>query len=247
MSMKSLWNRIRQPRSSYHAGRYAAMARLPDGLDTLWLERISRQHPGFVVTAKAVPHVADALLTYFDCLTRTDRPCALPSLAAQVLWDAWAALDKDGLDRLRAHHFPSSADAGAGSSHPRPDWEQAAANCLVQARIIAGMSPAAPVLPALFLLDRQLALPGGHGWLLSAGRIGYVKLDARGLMSGAASYPEVMAPAGMLLAGLIPATAFNDAFATARAGNDGAAVGDGGGVAGDGCGDGGGDDGDGGD
>lgn len=249
--MKSLWNRIRRPRSGLRAGsRYAAIAQLPEGLDMPWLDRLSRLHPGSGADSRAMPHVADALLTYFDCLSRTDRPCVLPSLAAQVLWDAWASLDRDGLDRLRAHHFPSAVTDHA--PRMRSEWEQAAANCLVQARIIAGLSPAAPVLPALFLLDQQLALPGGHGWLVSGGRIGYVKLDARGLMSGGASYPEAMTPAGLLLAGVISSAAFNDFFATAYAGehmpsgNEAGGGGDGGGaggMGGDGCGDGGGGDG----
>lgn len=232
-----------RPRGVLHAGRYAAIAPLPEGLDILWLERISVLHPGSGVNAKAVPHVAEALLTYFDCLTRTDKPCALPSMAAQVFWDAWATLDKGGLDRLRAHHFPSSADDGA--SRTRAEWELAIANCLAQARTIAGLSSAAPVLPALFLLDQQLALPGGHGWLISAGRVGYVKLDARGIMTGTPAFPEVMTPAGMLMAGLVSAAAFNDFLTTAHAGNSlngGGDVGGGEGVGGDGCGgDGGGD------
>lgn len=248
--MKSIWNRIMRPRGALHAGRYAAIASLPEGLDTVWLERISQQHPGSGINAKAVPHVAEALLTYFDCLTRTDKPCALPSLAAQVLWDAWATLDRNGLERLRAHHFPTSADDSPTGS--RTEWEQAIANCLVQARAIAGLSPAAPLLPALFLLDQQLALPGGHGWLIANGRVGYVKLDARGMMSDAPVFPEVMAPAGMLMAGLVSATAFNDFFAAPHAGNGLAGGGDGGqgggmgeGTGGDGCGgDGGGDGGD---
>jgi uncharacterized membrane protein YgcG len=243
--MKSLWNRIMRPRGGLHAGRYAAIAQLPEGLDTLWLERISRLHPGSGINEKALRHVAEALLTYFDCLARTDKPCALPSLAAQVLWDAWADLDSAGLDRLRAHHFPSSADSNPPRS--RAQWEEAIANCLLQARAVAGMSPMTPALPALFLLDQQLALPGGHGWLLSGGRIGYVKLDGRGLMSAVPNFPEVLTPAGMLLAGLVSATAFNDFFAAAHAGSgfgggDGGGGDGGGGGAGDGCGgDGGGD------
>lgn len=245
--MKSILNRIMRPRGVLHAGRYASIAQLPEGIDTLWLERIARLHPGSGVNAKALRHVAEGLLTYFDCLARTDKPCALPSLAAQVLWDAWADMDKAGLDRLRMHHFPSTADDNPPRS--RPGWEQAIANCLLQARAVAGMSPMTPALPALFLLDQQLALPGGHGWLISGGRIGYVKLDARGLMSAAASFPEVLTPAGMLLAGLVTAAAFNDFFAAAHAGQrltggDGGG-GDGCGAGGNGCGgDGGGDGGD---
>jgi hypothetical protein len=178
-----------------------ALEGLPKGLERSWRESAAQEYPGIRTDAFFFVRAADGLMRFFDAAERSERPCALPSEAADSVWHAWLRFDPIGLERFCRTHFgrviPHVERAGLGSG--------ALANTLMSGRRLEGITPLGPRLPQLFGLDARLRMPGGHGYWTRGDEIVYARLNKRGLcLQRAQAHPELLT-AALLAAGLVDA------------------------------------------
>ena len=242
--LKTLSHKLNDYRTSrlMRTSRYASlMHSLPPGLLPFWASSANLEFKGIPRDALFFARAAEGLLTFFDCVRHSGMLCGLPSRAADSVWHAWLAFDRDGLDAFCLRHFgrtiqhTEAADIGAGMGN-------ALAVCLAQARKLEGHSGAAPILPRLFALDRELAMPRGFAYWLKQRKLAYAPMTIQGVVKTDPLYPVCLSSAGLLAAGLISQSEL--AALSARASKQdtggscgGAVAGDaGGGCCGAGCG-----------
>jgi hypothetical protein len=199
--MMKWMNRMRARRHVRASFYQAALEDLPDGLESGWRENAAQEYPGIRTDAFFFARAAEGLLCFFDAVRHGERPCALPSDAADSVWHAWLRRDPIGLERFCRKHFgrviPHVERSGLA-----PD---ALANTLVTGRRLEGIAPLGPQLPRLFGLDAWLRMPGGHGYWRRDDEIVYARLGKRGVCVGRAQpHPGLTIPA-LLAAGLVDA------------------------------------------
>jgi hypothetical protein len=167
-----------------------ALAALPVGLEAYWKHSAPQEYKGIPTNAFFFVRAAEGLMNFFDIITRSGKPCALPSEAADSVWHAWLRWNPAGLDYFCIEHFGRKiphierSDLGAG----------ALLNCFVRCRGRQGATLHASALPALFRLDARLKMRGGHGYWnrMFSGRVVYARLDTYGLGRRRASpHPEL--------------------------------------------------------
>ncbi len=180
----------------------AALENMPPGLFDYWARTAQHEFEGIPRDAFFYARASDALLTFFDCVGRSNRPCALPSKAADSVWHAWLRLAPAGLDAFCLHHYDrriphiEGADMSGG-------MEGALATCLVTARMLDGLDRAGPDLPRLFVTDRKLRMPGGFAYRVEKGEVMFSHMDARGLPEPAVYRQSGTTPEYLLAAGMI--------------------------------------------
>ena len=179
-----------------------ALRDVPRGLLSFCRKTAPAEFPGIPAPARFYARSLEALLMFFDCASRSERPCGLPSRAADSIWHAWMQMDHDNLDRFCRRHFGrmiphvESGDMGGQMGN-------ALGACLVEARKRDFQRPAAPSLPRLFTLDRELRIPLGFGYTIEQGLVTWSALDEAGLPHGPTRYPDHLSPYGLFDAGLI--------------------------------------------
>ena len=221
-----------------HASRYReAMADLPPALYAYWKRTAHFEFKGIPRDAFFFACAAEGLLAFFDCIRHSDRPCALPSMAADSVWHAWMRFAPASLDAFCLEHFGRVIPHVEGATMAVP-MEDALANCLVQARALESLPVAGQGIPRLFGLDLKLGMPGGFGYTLARGKLASRRLDQAGRPAGTISYPDQFEPSALLAAGLILQADYADCAEHTRPGDGG---GCGSGVSGGDCDGGGGD------
>ena len=167
-----------------------ALAALPAGLEAYWRHSAPQEYKGIRTDAFFFVRAAEGLMNFFDVVTRSGKPCALPSEAADSVWHAWLRRDPAGLDYFCIEHFgrkiPHIERAGLAGG--------ALLDSFVACRRREGARFHASQLPALFRLDARLKMCGGHGYWnrMATGRVVHARLDARGLGRRRASpHPEL--------------------------------------------------------
>jgi hypothetical protein len=188
----------RHVRISRHRG---ALEDLPRGLEGAWRHSAPQEYPGIRTDAFFFVRAAEGLLRFFDAVSRSEQPCALPSEAADSVWHAWLRHDPIGLERFCRKHFgqviPHVERAGLASD--------ALAGMLMTGRRVEGIAPLGPRLPLLFGLDARLRMPGGHGYWNRGSEIVYARLGKRGLRLGPAQPHPELTTSALLAAGLVNA------------------------------------------
>ncbi len=171
---------------SFRARRYAdssrhspAMADLPPTLYSHWKRSAHHEFRGIPQDAFFFARAAEGLLMFFDCVARSGKPCALPSLAADSVWLAWMQLAPLGLTGFCLKHF--------GRTIPHPNAERMQAdldvglrNSLIQSRRREGIDSMGADLPRLFTLDSVLHMPKGFHYTIVEGDLMLEQLDAAG-------------------------------------------------------------------
>lgn len=231
MTLMNQIDRYRAMRVRQKSRYWQAIADIPAALYPYWKRTALFEFKGIPQDAFFFARATEGLLTFFDCVAASGRPCALPSAAADSVWHAWIALDKASLDAFCMRHFGKEiphVEAGAMS----PQWDFALANCVVAALRAEGRNPVRMRVPRLFALDRELKMPRGFGYVLDGGRLAFQRLDYQGRPEGTLSYPDGLSLAQLQAAGLV-----TQAGAVQGAKRSG---GDGGGCGSSCCGDGGG-------
>ncbi|WBS03875.1 hypothetical protein OU994_06190 [Pseudoduganella sp. SL102] len=154
------------------------------------------RHPFFYLRA------ANALLDFFECVRRSNRPCALPSKAADSVWHAWLSYSPASLDAFCERHFGQriphveAVDMSGGMALP-------IAMTLVTARTLDGLDLAGPRVPRLFATDRALGMPQGHAWQVQGSRMVLSHMDPHGRTSQRTRVHPATEPDFLLAAGLI--------------------------------------------
>jgi hypothetical protein len=215
-------NEYRARRLSGTSAYREALADLPVTLYPCWKRRACYEFKGIPQDAFFFALAAEGLLMFFECVARSGKPCALPSKAADSVWHAWAQMSPAGLDKFCLKHFGRTiphVEAAAMEAQ----MEDALANCLVQARQLAGLPTAGVGLPQLFALDRKLKMPGGFGYRMVAGQVAFSHMDRHGKPVGDVFYPSRLGPVELLMAGLISQAAY-DAYVQ-RAKSEGTSAG----------------------
>jgi len=166
------------------------LGELPAGLESYWRHSAPHEYKGIQTDAFFFVRAAEGLMNFFDVVTQSGKPCALPSEAADSVWHAWLRWNPAGLDYFCIEHFGRTiphieqADLDAGALF----------NSFVRCRRRQGATFHASALPALFRLDARLKMCGGHGYWnrMGSGRVVYARLDAHGLGRRRASpHPEL--------------------------------------------------------
>jgi hypothetical protein len=187
----------------YSRSRYRKpLADLPDNLYTHWRHSAALEFKGIPRDAFFFARAAEGLLEFFDCVSRSGRPCALPSRAADSVWHAWERLAPQHLERFCRTHFGRVIPHVEGGDMAVP-MDEALVNTLVAARAIEGLPLAGSHVPRLFSLDRKLYMPKGFAWSAVGGQVGYRDMDWQGKGVGEPVIPASLAPAVLLAAGLV--------------------------------------------
>jgi hypothetical protein len=181
----------------------AVLADVPGALFSHWSQTAHEEFPGIPRDASFYAQSAEGLMMFFDCAAAAGRSCALPSRAADSVWHAWTQLDAAGLERFCIRHFGRSIPHIERASMQKGEMGKALAVCLVQARRRAAKPPAGPDLPRLFTLDTRLGMPRGFSYGIIGGVVACSDLDELGQPDGRPSFPNALAPQGLLQAGLI--------------------------------------------
>lgn len=190
-------------RMLHRASRYRVqLSELPPDLFAYWQGFVPREFAGMPTGRLFFAQAAEGLINFFDCVNQSGRACALPSKAADSVWHAWAKLKPQHLERFCIKHFvrpiphiEASDMAGRMGS--------VVANCLVAARRIESLAPAAPHIPALFSLDRRLRMPGGFDYVKQRKQVGFRYLGDDGMPLNRASFPKALTAAELFAAGLV--------------------------------------------
>lgn len=242
-----LFNFIAKVRTDavYASSRYSAQLNdLPEHLHAHWRHTAPLEFKGIPRDAFFFVRAAEGLMEFFDCVSRSSRPCALPSKAADSVWHAWARCAPEHLERFCKRHFGRAIPHTEGAYMAVP-MEQALANTLVAARAIEKLPLAGSHVPRLFSLDRRLAMPDGYAWSAVGGAVAFRSMDWQGRDKGRAIAPPALAPAVLLAAGLVSQADYDAWVEREQSGGGcgsgcGSSASDGGGDGGDGAGCGGG-------
>jgi hypothetical protein len=180
---------------------WQATADIPSTLYPYWKRTAQFEFKGIPQDAFFFARATEGLLTFFDCVRTSGKPCALPSAAADSVWHAWARLAPASLHAFCMEHFgkaiPHVEAAGMGAR-----MEDALVTCLVSARRLERRSPVKPSVPRLFALDRNLRMPGGFGYQLEQGEVACRRLGHQGRPEGEMFYPAGLIAAQFLAAGI---------------------------------------------
>lgn len=179
-----------------------ALSDIPPELYDDWSRTAHHEFQGIPRDAFFYVRAADALLTFFECVRRSNHPCALPSKAADSVWHAWLRYSPAWLDAFCERHFGQriphveAGDMAGGMALPL-------AMSLVTARRLDGLSLAAPSVPELFGTDRALRMPGGFAYALRGSELVCSGIDRRGQPVGTGQVHPALTPDFLLAAGLI--------------------------------------------
>lgn len=216
----------------------AALDDLPGMLFEYWRGEAKKEFPGIPCDAVFFARATVGLMTFFHCVARSQKPCGLPSKAADSVWHAWLACDPAGLERFCRKHFRQHIphvkieDMGVVK-------DDSLANCLVMARRLEGIKAASVNLPALFRLDARLKMPRGYAYRTCRGKVGFASMDRQGRAGSRLSYPDALWPASLLAAGLVSSREYEAYIASVLAKRLAANSGGGGATGGSDCSDGG--------
>jgi hypothetical protein len=203
--MDALLNRIDTFRAVRvrHMSRYReAMADIPLRLYPYWKRSAQDEFEGIPQDAFFFARAAEGLLTFFDCVRRSERPCGLPSRAADSVWHAWLRLSPASLDAFCLKHFGRTIPHVEGVAMIG-GMEDALANTLVQARRLEGMPAADLSVPRLFGLDLKLRMPGGFGYSKAGTLLAYQHMNQSGRLAGEIYHPGHFVAVELLALGLI--------------------------------------------
>ncbi|UVW28241.1 hypothetical protein [Massilia sp. H6] len=192
-----------------HSTYAQVLADVPAALFFHWAQSARIEFPGIPRDASFYAQAVEGLMVFFDCAAAASRPCALPSRAADSVWQAWACMDAPSLERFCIRHV-GKAIAYAEPASMEQSVGEALGACLVQARRRASCPVAGNHLPRLFALDAQLGMPRGFGYRIINGRIACSTLDELGVATSA-RFPEYLTAAGLYRSGLITAAEYNEA------------------------------------
>jgi hypothetical protein len=195
-------NGIRTDLLYAHSDYRKALSDLPLDLYSFWHSTASLEFKGIPRDAFFFARAAEGLMMFFDCVRHSGRPCGLPSKAADSVWHAWARLDPGHLSHFCIKHFGRAIAHTEGPDMSVP-IDDALANGLVAARGIEALPAAGANLPRLFSLDRRLRMPDGYAYSLASGQVAYRAMNWQGSAKGDLFFPAVLAPVGLLAAGLI--------------------------------------------
>ncbi|WBS03874.1 hypothetical protein OU994_06185 [Pseudoduganella sp. SL102] len=177
---------------------------MPPELYDYWSRTAHLEFKGIPRDAFFYARAAEALLTFFDCVASTSRPCGLPSKAADSVWHAWLRYSPASLDDFCERHFRTRiphVEAAAMSG----GMARAIARTLVEARRQDGLALAGPNVPRLFRTDRALRMPGGFAYDYNGAQMTWAQIDARGRAQPAGPL-RATDPSSLLAAGLITRT-----------------------------------------
>ncbi|MES2019501.1 MAG: hypothetical protein V4484_23665 [Pseudomonadota bacterium] len=221
-----LWDSIdslRAMRVRYGSRYWNATADVPATLYPYWKRTAQLEFKGIPQDAFFFARATEGLLTFFQCVRISGKPCALPSAAADSVWHAWARLAPQSLDAFCIKHF--------GKVIPHVEAEAMAAQmagalatCMVTARGLEGRNPVRVSVPGLFALDRKLRMPGGYGYQLDKGEVAFRRLDGQGAPEGEMHHPQGLIAAQLLATGVITQAAYD---ASIKKPQDGGACGSG--------------------
>jgi hypothetical protein len=202
MTLLNSINRFRAMRVRQTSRYWQASAEIPSALYPFWKRTAPFEFKDIPLDVFFFARATEGLLTFFDCVRASGKPCALPSAAADSVWHAWIALDPASLDAFCGKHFGKAIPHVEAADMDAP-LSRALANCLVAARTLEGKNPASPSVPRLFALDRKLRMPGGFCYQLAQGELACGRLDRKGRLEGEVSCPEGLGCAQLLAAGLV--------------------------------------------
>lgn len=218
-------DRFRAMRVRQTSRYFRATAEIPATLYPYWKRSAQFEFKGIPRDAFFFARATEGLLTFFDCVRASGKPCALPSAAADSVWHAWTRMAPASLDAFCIKHFgrviPHVEGQEMGSR-----MEPALANCLVTARRLEKRHLVRPSVPRLFALDADLGMPGGFGYQLAQGRVACQRLDEEGRPAGERIYPPGLGGAELLGAGLVTQSALDQHLKRVKS-DGGGSVGDG--------------------
>lgn len=209
-------DRLRATRVRQTSRYWQATADIPATLYPFWKRTAQFEFKGIPRDAFFFARATEGLLTFFDCVRASGKPCALPSDAADSVWHAWIRMAPASLDTFCVKHF-GRAIPHVEAAEMGTQMESALANCMVTARRLENRDLARPSVPRLFALDADLGMPGGFGYRLAQGRVAWRQLDQQGRPVGETFHP----PVALLGAGLVTQSWFD--WNAKRAKNDGGA------------------------
>ncbi|QBE63017.1 hypothetical protein [Pseudoduganella lutea] len=197
---------------------------IPPELYEYWSRTARFEFQGIPRDAFFYARASDALLDFFECVRRSNRPCALPSKAADSVWHAWLSYSPASLDAFCERHFGQriphveAVDMTGGMAMP-------IAMTLVTARTLDGLGLAGPRVPRLFATDRALRMPQGHAWRVRGNWMVLSHMDPYGRPSQHTRVHPATEPDFLLAAGLIAQGDYDRWLrACATSGNSGSAV-----------------------
>jgi hypothetical protein len=176
-----------------------ATASIPPNLYAYWKRTARIEFKGIPSDAFFFASACEGLLKFFDCVRSSDKPCALPSAAADSVWHAWARLDPARLEQFCLDYFGRTIAHTEAADMSVP-MEQALANSLVTARRLERLPAAGLKLPRLFILDRTLRMPKGYAYTLHHRQVAFRRNNVRGKPEGQFHTPEALAPLALLAA-----------------------------------------------
>lgn len=204
----------------------AALEDMPTELYAYWARTAGKEFEGIPRDAFFYVRAAEGLLTFFECVRYSGKPCGLPSKAADSVWHAWMRWSQVDLDAFTFRHFQRTIPHVEGAAM-HGEMGEALANTLIKARILEGREAVSQAVPELFALDRKLGMPFGFAYGRSKGEIAFAEMDGRGKPVEALSPASGLLPAGLLAAGLISTATFERYEQERRAKADGGGCGSG--------------------
>ena len=210
--MTALLNKISDLSTAwlYRTSKYRKpLAELPPNLYSYWQRTAAFEFKGIPQDAFFFVRATEGLFMFFECVTITGQPCALPSKAADSVWHAWARLAPEHLERFCRANYGRTIPHTEAEEMSLP-MDHALANTLVAARGIDGLPPAGMNVPKLFSLDRRLRMPRGFAYSLSQGRVAYRDMDAKGRGTGDVHLPDSLTSVSLYGAGLVSFSAYHD-------------------------------------
>ena len=186
------------------------LADVPATLFPYWAGTAHHGFPGIPRDASFYVQSLEGLLMFFDCVAAVGQVCALPSLAAGSVWQAWTWLDEPGLHAFCIRHVGRPVPHAA-QARMVTDMNRALATCLVVARRRASQPAAGAGLPPLFSLDSRLGMPHGFGYRIINGLVACSALDEFGSLEDRVSFPDALTPQGLYLAGLVSKAEYEQA------------------------------------
>ncbi|GGY80937.1 hypothetical protein ACFFTM_07780 [Pseudoduganella plicata] len=179
-----------------------ALRDMPPGLYEYWARTAPQEFKGIPTDAFFYVHASDALLTFFECIRRSNRPCALPSKAADSVWHAWMRHAPKHLDSFCQRHYGQRIPH-VEAANMKKGMQKPMAMCLVTARTMERLDLAGPNVPRLFATDRRLRMPFGSAYRVQRGHIVYSPINRNGQVLPQTHILPGTDPEFLLAAGLI--------------------------------------------
>lgn len=194
-------------RLNRHSPRSARLAaQIPDSVRLFCLASADEELPGWQPDEADWILASAALMQFFECcqLKTSDRPCALPSRAADAVWHLWLAHDASGLEAFQRHHF-AQLIPHIEADQLGADLESALARSWAMACRGEGRSPLDCRLPLMFRVDRMLRTPTGWAYQtrLLQGQVMHRNLDSHGNELGRLHLHAGMGLASLAAQGLL--------------------------------------------